>query len=262
MLLSIVLPAFNEEHRIGTPLEQLIDYRADCEHELDVILVDDGSTDATAAVAQSYVDALPELRIVRLDTNRGKGRAVATGMLAARGQYRAFFDADGATPIAEVDKLLACIQENPRSVAIGSIRVDGTRVGRKQPLHRVLAGRLGNAFIRAAVLPGVADSQRGCKLFPAELADAVFAAQRTDGWGFDIEILALCQRIGYRVVEVPIEWDHIEGGQIRANAYLSTLSEVVRIRSLIRSGAHELGRLPTGHATPGFAIGSPDRKRA
>lgn len=240
MLLSIVLPAFNEEHRIGKPLEQLIAHRAACGYHLEVILVDDGSTDATAAVAQSYVDDLPELRILRHDSNHGKGRAVATGMLASRGHYRAFFDADGSTAISEVDTLLDAIRQTPRAVAIGSLRARGSRIGRKQPVHRNLAGRLGNALIRGTVLPGIADSQRGCKMFPAELSDLVFGAQQTDGWGFDIEILALTQRLGYRIVEVPISWSHVEGGQLRAGAYVSTVGEVFRIRRLLRSDAHQM----------------------
>ncbi len=254
-----MLPAFNEEHRIGTALQQLIEYRAACPHDLEVILVDDGSTDATAAVAQSYMDELPELTIIRLPANRGKGRAVATGMLAASGEYRAFFDADAATPIYEVDNLLAAMADRPRSVAIGSVRVDRSRVVRHQPLIRSLAGRAGNAFIRAAVLPGIADSQRGCKVFPAELADVVFAAQQTDRWGFDIEILALCQALGYKVIEVAVEWTHVEGGQLGADAYLSTLVEVVRIRRLMRTNAHQIE--PVRSPQRGFGrLRIPERK--
>lgn len=250
MLVSIVLPAFNEEHRIGAMLEQLIAYRSNCGHDLEVLLVDDGSTDATVGVARSYGGDLPGLELISLERNQGKGRAVATGMLAARGEYRAFFDADGATPIAELDKLLASARAIPRSVAIGSIRVDGTHITRRQPLYRTLAGRLGNAFIRSAVLPGIADSQRGCKVFPAELADVIFNAQQIDGWGFDIEVLALSQKLGYQVIEVPVEWTHIGGGQVGANAYLSTLSEVVRIRRMLRTDAHQLDKIHALQSQP------------
>ena len=241
MLLSIVLPAFNEEHRIGVVLDQLIEYAAGCAHDLEVILVDDGSTDATVATAETYGDELPELRVVPLSENRGKGRAVATGMLEARGSYRAFFDADGATPIGEVEKLLAVAEATPRTVAIGSIRTAGSSVVRHQPLLRTVAGRIGNRIIRSAVLPGIADSQRGCKLFPAELADVVFSAQLTDGWVFDIEVLALCQKVGYEIVEVAVDWTHIEGGQVRPVDYFWTLREVMAVRRLLRRDAHELG---------------------
>ncbi len=254
-----MLPAFNEEHRVGTALEQLIEYRVNCKHDLEIILVDDGSTDATAAVAQSYIAQLPELKVIRMPVNRGKGRAVATGMLAATGEYRAFFDADAATPIREVDNLLATMADTPRSVAIGSVRVDHSRVVRNQPLIRTLAGRAGNAFIRAAVLPGIADSQRGCKVFPAELADVVFKAQQTDRWGFDIEILALCQSLGYEVIEVAVEWTHVEGGQLGADAYLSTLFEVVRIRRMMRNDAHGLEPVRTRHRATG-RVGALERK--
>ncbi len=240
MLLSIVLPAYNEEHRIGGTLDQVVEYRRASAHEVEVIVVDDGSSDASAVVAESYAGALPALRVLRHDVNRGKGRAVATGMLAATGVYRAFFDADGATPIVEVDKLLTAALGNPRAVPIGSIRAPGTTIGRHQPLVRTVAGRAGNLFMRAMVLPGVADSQRGCKLFPGALAETVFGAQQIDGWGFDIEVLALCQRLGYQVLEIPVRWNHVDGGQVRASAYVTTLREVLRIRRLLRTGAHRL----------------------
>ena len=248
-----MLPAYNEENRIGRTLDEAVSYTRESDHEVEVIVVDDGSTDAVFEVARSYSDQLPSLKVVRHDTNRGKGRAVATGMLAARGSYKAFFDADGATPIAEVDKLLRAAIENPRTVPIGSIRVKGTEVIRRQPFGRALAGRAGAAFIRAAVLPGVRDSQRGCKLFPGPVADAVFKAQQVDGWAFDIEVLALCQRLGHKILEVPITWRHIGGGQIRASSYMSTLAEVVRIRRLLGDDAHKLGTAAGAKRTAGYA---------
>ncbi len=257
MLLSIVLPAYNEEHRIGATLDQVVEYRRSSPHEVEIIVVDDGSVDDCAAVAESYAAELPALQVLRHQTNRGKGRAVATGMLAATGVYRAFFDADGATPIAEVDKLLSAALANPRAVPIGSVRARGTTIGRRQPLVRTLAGRAGNVFMRATVLPGVADSQRGCKLFPGALADTVFRAQQIDGWGFDIEVLALCQRLGYQVLEIPVRWDHVEGGQVRASAYLSTLREVLRIRKLLRTGAHQLAPVAAGTGQVGGLDRSP-----
>ncbi len=113
-----MLPAYNEEHRIARTLDEVVAYSRDSSHEIEVVVVDDGSTDAGPEVAESYSDALPGLRLIRHDTNRGKGRAVATGMLAARGSYKAFFDADGATPIAELDKLLQVAIDHPRTVPI------------------------------------------------------------------------------------------------------------------------------------------------
>jgi glycosyltransferase involved in cell wall biosynthesis len=240
VLLSIVLPAYNEELRIGRALDEVAEYCRSSDHDVEVIVVDDGSSDALADVAREYSDEIAGLQVIQHETNRGKGRAVATGMLAATGVYRAFLDADGATPVGEIDKLLEIAAKHPLVIPIGSIRAAHTEPGRRQPLLRTLAGRAGNAVIRSLVLPGVADSQRGCKLFPGAVADAVFGAQQVDGWAFDIEILALCQRLGYEIREVPVRWDHIDGGQIRAGSYVSTLGEVWRIRRLLRSGAHHL----------------------
>ena len=241
--MSIVLPAYNEEHRIGATLDEVAQYREETAHELDIVVVDDGSTDNTAGVVHDYMAAIPELRLIQLGGNCGKGRAVAKGMLAARGEYRAFFDADGATPISEVDKLLDVAVNHRRSVAIGSIRAEGAEVERKQPLLRTVAGRLGNSIIRWAVLPEISDSQRGCKLFPAELADVVFAAQLTDGWVFDIEVLALAKKLKYNVIEVPVAWTHIEGGQIKPMDYVWTLREVLHVRKLLKTGAHAIPSL-------------------
>jgi dolichyl-phosphate beta-glucosyltransferase len=244
VLLTIVLPAFNEEHRIGRTLDEIADYQATARHDVEVIVVDDGSWDRVGEVARSHSDRIDGLKVLRHPRNRGKGRAVATGMLAGSGTYRAFLDADGATPVAEIDKLLSVARAHPNVVPIGSIRAPGTPAGRRQPLIRTLAGRVGNQIMQALVLPGVADSQRGCKLFPEPLAEAVFGALQTDGWGFDIEILALCQRLGYSIAEIPVRWDHVDGGQVRAFSYASTLAEVVRIRRLLRSGAHQLMPVP------------------
>lgn len=238
--MSIVLPAYNEEHRIGRTLDEVARFRDSFADDLEVLVVDDGSTDAVAAVARSYVDLVPELRVISHRTNRGKGRAVATGMLAATGDFRVFIDADGATPVAEITKLLAVALERRDVIPIGSIRAGGDEVGRRQPLSRAMAGRLGSMVMRAAVLPGVADSQRGCKLFPATVAEIVFGAQQLDGWGFDIEVLALCRRLGFEIVEVPVRWNHIGGGKISLASYASTLAEVMRVRRLLRTGAHRL----------------------
>lgn len=241
MHLSLIIPAYNEAQRITPTLAEIADYQATSSKHIEVVVVDDGSSDGTAALAESWADRIEHLLVVRQPKNMGKGKAVATGMLTARGAHRAFFDADGSTPIAEVDKLLAAAHATPRSVAIGSLGKYGNRDLRvPQPLVRTVLGRAGNALIKAMVLPGVDDSQRGCKLFPADVAAKVFAVQRTSGWGFDIEVLALCQRLGYDVVEVPIQWKHVAGGSIGAAAYANTLREVVRIRRLFTTDAYGL----------------------
>ena len=235
MRISLVLPAFNEEKRLAATLDDLIAYRENCRYELETIVVDDGSTDGTSELALSYRDQIPDLILVRHDSNRGKGRAVANGMLTGSGHYRAFFDADGATPFTALDDLVAATCSKPKAIGIGSVRAEGADVTSPQSRLRSRLGQAGNTLIRAVALPGVRDSQRGCKVFPARVAEIVFESLSTDRWGFDIEILARCRYLGYEIIEVPVEWRHVAGGQISASAYMSTLAEVVNIRRTIKS---------------------------
>jgi dolichyl-phosphate beta-glucosyltransferase len=233
--LSIVVPAYNEASRIAPFLEDLAAYVATRSEPTEVIVVDDGSHDATVGIVEAHQDRFPALRIVALPANRGKGGAVAAGMLAATGAWRAFIDADGATPPGEIDHLLAAATDRPRSVAIASLRVPGAEVVRAQTALRSAAGRVGNAIIRGAVLPGVRDSQRGAKLFPGPVADRIFDDMRTTGWAFDIDALARCRAIGYEIVEVPVRWRHVDGGMVRPSSYLWTLHEVWSIRRSLRA---------------------------
>lgn len=244
MDLTVVVPAFNEAHRIEPLLAQMAEYQATTPRRVEVIVVDDGSTDSTIDVVQSYRDRIANLVVLRLETNGGKGAAVAAGMLVGRGAYRAFLDADGATPVRELDALWAAATERARTVAIGSVACRGAKVQRHQPVVRRIAGRVANRLIRLTVLPGIHDTQRGAKLFPAEIADAVFASQVSQGWAFDIEILARCRALGYRIVEVPVVWHHVDGGQIGAGAYLATLRELLAIRRRVRSAPATLMPVP------------------
>jgi dolichyl-phosphate beta-glucosyltransferase len=241
--LTIVVPAFNEASRIEPLLAQLAAYQASSARRVEVIVVDDGSTDGTVDLVETHRSRIANLSVIALADNSGKGAAVAAGMLAGRGAYRVFLDADGATPVSEVDALWAAATEKARSVAIGSVACAGAKVRRHQPFARRIAGRMANRIIRLLVLPGIHDTQRGAKLFPAEIADAVFSAQASRGWAFDIEILARCRSHGYRIVEVPVEWHHVDGGQIGAGDYLATFRELLAIRRRIKA-------LPSTRAVP------------
>ena len=164
-----------------------------------MIVVDDGSTDGTDAVLAAAREALPELRVVHHERNpRQKGAAVRTGMLAATGQWRVFMDADLSTPVADIDRLLSTANEQDADVAIGSIAVHGASIDSRQWVSRTVLGTLGSFVIRLAVLPGINDTQRGIKLFSAQATEDVFKLARSDGWGFDVEALALAHRAGLR----------------------------------------------------------------
>lgn len=247
MDLSIVVPAYNEEHRIGATLADIERFIGEHTGTTEVIVVDDGSTDATSSVAA----ASPiEPAVIRFAVNRGKGRAVRTGMLAATGRRRLFTDADGSTPIDEYRRLASALDSlGDSGIAFASVAVPGAEVVTPQRGLRPAAGRMGNRLIQALVLPGVADSQRGFKLFTADAAQAVFTRCVVDRWAFDVESLAIARALGIPIVEVPVTWEHKDDSRVTAASYLTTLRDVVAIRRRISRGAH---RSISSH--PGAAV--------
>jgi dolichyl-phosphate beta-glucosyltransferase len=210
---SIVIPAFNEAGRLPRYLGEVVQYFDSRGEPYEVLVVDDGSTDATAALVQSAVQASPAVRLLRLGRNRGKGAAVRAGMLAVTGRYRLFADADGATPIEEVKRLDAALAAGA-DIAIGSrvLAAPGVTVSTRP--HRVLAGRVFN-WLRARLgVRDVADSQCGFKLLRGDVADALFSRIATRGFGFDVELLLLAQAAGYRIAEVPVNWVDQAGSKV------------------------------------------------
>jgi dolichyl-phosphate beta-glucosyltransferase len=212
--LSIVIPAFNEVARLPQTLAAIAGFFTSNRAEprlAEVIVVDDGSSDGTADLAQSWDDRLP-VRVIRLGENQGKGAAVRRGMLEARGDLLLMYDADGATPISEVPRLWDALQENGAHVAIGS-RVD-PRTSVSMSLHRRLIGRLYHGLC-ARLHPGIRDAACGCKLFTADAARLIFSNQRIDRFAFDVEILSFALRRGLSIVEVPVQWSAIEKSKVR-----------------------------------------------
>lgn len=239
MLLSVVIPAYNEERRIGATLRDVTEYLERQPYSSETLVVDDGSFDGTTDVVERYAREHPLVRLLRAP-HGGKGHAVRAGMLAAAGEYRFLCDADLSMPIAELGKFLP-----PRladyDVAIGSREAPGARrIG--EPLSRHLAGRLFNLFVRVAAVPGVQDTQCGFKCFTAEAARALFALQRLQGFAFDVEVLFLARRMGMRVVEVPIEWRYRAESKVSPVRHaLGMARDVLRVRWSAWRGAY--GRL-------------------
>lgn len=243
---SIIIPAFNEEARLGATLEEISLYLAATGKHAEVIVVDDGSTDGTVALAESWAGKMP-LRVIESERNRGKGHAVRIGMLAATGARRLFTDADGSTPIDELDALDAALtQLGGEGVALASIAVAGSEVLSPQSKVRSLAGRLGNRVIQLLVLPGIRDSQRGFKLFTAAATEAAFTDAVVDGWAFDVEALALARHAGFKLAEVPVRWEHRLASRVQASSYLTSLWEVWKIRR--RIGKAKLGKSTAEHS--------------
>lgn len=210
---SIVIPAYNEAVRLPRHLEDVAGYLATRGERHEIVVVDDGSSDGTAAAAGAAGRAWPAVRVLSLGRNAGKGAAVRAGMLAATGERRLFTDADGATPIRELPRLEAALDAGA-DVAIGSRALPDPCVVVMARPHRVIAGRLFNWMTARLGLPDVADSQCGFKAFTAEAADELFPRLTTRGFGFDVELLLLARRAGYRVAEVAVNWADQAGSKV------------------------------------------------
>ncbi len=212
--LSIVIPAYNEERRLGPSLDAIAAYVRRRRLRAEILVVDDGSTDATGAVALSRWGRVPGLELIAPGVNQGKGAAVRAGVMAARGARVLFSDADLSTPIEELAGLEAALNAGA-DLAVGSRALDRTRVTVRQPLYREAAGRVFNALVQRVGVPGIADTQCGFKLFPAELGRRLFRLQRVPRFGFDVELLFLARKAGCRIAEVPVRWVNSPDTRVR-----------------------------------------------
>jgi dolichyl-phosphate beta-glucosyltransferase len=216
MLTSIILPAYNEEERILSSISQL---RVELPlilpaiegkqlgDRFEVIVVNDGSGDRTGEIVSAYISQFPdfELRLINLPHNMGKGYAVKVGIEAARGKYVSFMDTDLSTPITELPKLIAAVQ-NDYAIAIGSRALPQSQIVQHQPLYRELMGRIFNMLVRLFVINGIHDTQCGFKVFRAHTAKQIFGLLQTTRFAFDVEILLIARELGISICEVPITW--------------------------------------------------------
>jgi len=234
--ISIVVPAYNEAARIGATLETLCEHFQQRSWDWEIRVVDDGSTDKTAGIAQSFAAEDPRL-VVQREPHRGKGGAVKAGLLAAKGSYRFMCDADLSMPISELKSFLPPLLDG-YDVAIGTREgVAARRLG--EPRSRHLVGRMFNLAVQRLVLPGIEDSQCGFKMFTAAAVRAILPHTLVDGWAFDVEMLAIARAKGLRIVEVPIEWHYRSESRLSvARDGPSMLREILAIRSRTSGGAY------------------------
>jgi len=233
--LSIVIPAYNEAGRIAGTLEQVRRYTSSKPFPVELIVVDDGSTDKTLEI----VAMCPEVRVVRNDRNRGKGFTVRHGVLEARGQLILFSDADLSTPIEEADKLLAAMDAQRADAAIGSRALQRELIGIHQPFFREFAGRGFNLLVRLFTGLKLRDTQCGFKLFRRESTRRAFEFQRVEGFGFDPELLFLIERLGGKVVEVPVRWNDNPATKVRfLRDSVRMFSDLARLRWRAWSGKY------------------------
>ncbi len=261
--ISIVIPAYNESARIESALERVLTCVEERSWDAEVLVVDDGSSDETAAIVQRWMARYPQLQLFENPGNRGKGYSVRNGLLQAAGEIVMFTDADLSAPIEEAELLFRAI-DNGAEVAIGSRWLDKQRQTKHQPLYRRFFGRCYNALTRVVMGLPYRDTQCGFKAFRRGAAQCIFPLQTIERWGFDPEILFIAQKLDFRIAEVPVTWGHDERSRI---SYLrdgsQMLKEMVEIRSNSLRGRYDRAiaamkdtsgfvteRVPSSYAAP------------
>ena len=233
--LSIIIPAHNEQNRLPATLEKIVHFLQQQAFTGEILVVENGSTDNTYQIAQQFAQQHPNIAVFQ--SEKGKGAAVQHGMLKARGQYRFMCDADLSMPVEEITKFLPP-QLQDFDIAIASREARGA-VRYNEPSYRHLGGRGINFLIQTLILPGLNDTQCGFKCFRAEVAEDLFGRQTLSGWSFDIELLYVARRHGYRIVEIPIQWYHFSDSKVSAlRDALRMIRDIFRIHANARRGLY------------------------
>ena len=229
-MISLVIPAFNEEKRLGSSLQKLAAFLKERPEEFEVIVVDDGSSDKTLQLAESFSQNFANFKVLSLPTNQGKGAAVNAGFKTALGDIVVFTDADLSTPITEIDKLLSKLEAG-YDIAIGSRAVDRSLVKEHQNFLRELMGRTSNLLIQIVAARGIKDTQCGFKAFNTTTTQKIFEKQVIFGYGFDIELLYLARKLGLKVAEVPVLWYNNQASSVSPiKDSIITFYELFKIR--------------------------------
>jgi glycosyltransferase involved in cell wall biosynthesis len=236
--LSIIIPSYNEEVRLPGTLQRIAEYLPTLRLRTEVLVVDDGSTDRTAALAESFHGKLTGLRVLSNGTNRGKGYSVRHGMLEAQGDMVLFTDADLSAPIEEAEKLLGPLN-NGYDVAIGSRAMDRSLISTRQSIFRETAGIIFNKIVRMVLRLPFVDTQCGFKAFRRERCRIIFEQQRIEGFGFDPELLYLARHYGLRAIEIPVRWGHSEATKVNmVGDSLKMFGDIFTIRWNAMSGRY------------------------
>jgi dolichyl-phosphate beta-glucosyltransferase len=238
MKLSVVIPAFNEVTRILPTLERVCAYLQQHYPDYEVLVVDDGSTDGTAAAIAQHFGARPRLRVLSYGGNRGKGYAVRHGAMQAGGDVVLMSDADLSTPIEEIEKMLPLLSQG-YDMVVGSRALAQSEIRKRQPFYREGGGKFFNLLVRLIVLPDIHDTQCGFKLFRREPLLPVLRHQRIDGFAFDVEMIALARARDLKVAEIPVVWINSPATRVRMHAALRAFADLVLIRERLRRASAE-----------------------
>src|SRR5437660_6098927 len=229
---SVTIPCFNEAIRIGYTVRATLDYLSAESPDAELIVVNDGSTDATASIVrETLAGAKVQMQFLENFPNRGKGAAVRSGLLAATRPIGLFFDADLSTPLSEIPKVIEPIAKGDVDLAFGSRALDRKLIGIRQPWRREQAGRVFNLIVRLATGMPFWDTQCGFKAFRLNVCRPILEKAHTVGFAFDVELLLLAHRAGLRLREVPVRWNHAEGSKVHViHDSLRMLREVIALR--------------------------------
>ncbi|MBI4160605.1 MAG: glycosyltransferase family 2 protein [Candidatus Yanofskybacteria bacterium] len=229
MYLSVVIPAYNEEKRIKNTLLSVYEYLSQQSYEYEIFVVNDGSKDGTAALVGNLSAQIKNLRLVDNKENHGKGWVVRQGMLESEGDYRLFMDADNSTTLDQVGSFLPYFEQG-FDIVVGSRRMEGAAIAVKQPWIRDFLGGAFRFVVHTLVPLGITDSQAGFKCFSRRAVETIFPKQTIFRWAFDVEILAIARRLGFKIKEAPIKWVNDAESKVKLGGMIKMLSEVLRVR--------------------------------
>ncbi|MFH1182984.1 MAG: dolichyl-phosphate beta-glucosyltransferase [Candidatus Moraniibacteriota bacterium] len=241
VILSVVIPAYKEEKRIGNTLLSLDKYLSRLNFPYEILVVIDGSPDNTFAVVEKYQKMIKNLWIINNPDNHGKGYVVRQAMLAAKGAYRLFMDADNAVTIDQIEQFSPHFEDPEVGIVIGSRDIKGANVKVHQPYWKELFGNMGNVLIQAVTgLWGIKDTQCGFKIITAKAAELVFPMMTINRWGFDFEMLTLMKKLGFKIAEAPVVWVDSGVTGVNLRAYLNTLRELFKVRWNFMFGKYDI----------------------
>lgn len=229
MFLSVIIPTYNEEKRIAKTLLSINNYLSGQNYEYEILVVNDGSKDTTNEVVGSLGSKIKNLKLIDNKENHGKGWAVRQGMLAASGQYRLFTDADNSTTVDQVESFLPYLEQG-YDIVVGSRRISGAQIKVHQSFIRDFLGGVFRLIVHALVPLSVTDSQAGFKIFSKKAAEVIFSKQKIFRWAFDVEILAIARKFGFKIKEAPIIWINDEQSRVKLGGMVKMLFEVLQVR--------------------------------
>ncbi len=241
MILSVIIPAYNEEKNLDKNIKEFTDYLEQNKYEYELIIINDGSEDKTSEIAINLIKSNKKIKLIDNKVNKGKGFAIKEGMLKAEGDLKLFLDADNATSIDNIEKAIPFFKEGADIVIASRNNKDipGTEIEISQSLFKVILGRVGNTIIRKIVIPDIFDTQCGFKVFSKKSSENIFSKTTINRWGIDIEILTIAKEHKYKINIIPINWVNSKESRVKIKSYFNTLKELFIIKNNLKKGKYK-----------------------